>query len=96
MNTPLLFGALVVSILLLLGLLNIVKTTFKTAFLIAIVVFGLQMFTGIGPEQVWKQILQFIAGMGNWFRQSGGKYKPPEGFRETQLVLWSVRLLFFP
>ncbi|NJL42398.1 MAG: hypothetical protein HC935_01305 [Pseudanabaena sp. SU_2_4] len=49
-----------VSVLLLFGLFSTIKTTFKTAFLIALVVFGLQVFTGIGPEQIFSKYLSFL------------------------------------
>ncbi|WP_019501506.1 hypothetical protein [Pseudanabaena sp. PCC 6802] len=74
--SPLVIGAFVVSVLLLFGLFSIIKTTFKTAFLIALVVFGLQVFTGIGPQQVFQQVLQFISDLGNWFTRWGNTAKP--------------------
>lgn len=74
--SPLVIGAFVVSVLLLFGLFSVIKTTFKTAFLVALVVFGLQVFTGIGPQQVFQQVLQFVSGLGNWFTRWGNTAKP--------------------
>jgi hypothetical protein len=73
--SPLIIGAFVVSVLLLFGLFSMIKTTFKTAFLIALVVFGLQVFTGIGPEQIFQQVLKFFSGIGEWLSRWGGNYK---------------------
>ena len=85
--SPLIIGAFVVSVLLLFGLFSMIKTTFKTAFLIALVVFGLQVFTGIGPEQIFQQVLKFFSGIGDWLSRWGGSYKPPADFRDKQSLL---------
>ncbi len=80
MNTPLLIGALIVAIVVLWGMLSILKTTLKTALVVAIIVFGLQMFTGIGPQQVLAQIMGWLGGIGNWLQRWGGTYKAPTDF----------------
>ncbi len=85
--SPLVIGAFVVSVLLLFGLFSMIKTTFKTAFLIALVVFGLQVFTGIGPEQIFQQVLKFFSGIGDWLSRWGGTAKPPADFRDKQSLL---------
>jgi hypothetical protein len=85
--SPLIIGAFVVSVLLLFGLFSMIKTTFKTAFLVALVVFGLQVFTGIGPEQLFQQVMKFFSGIGEWLGRWGGSYKPPADFREKQSLL---------
>jgi len=87
MNTALMIGAAIVSVLLFFGLLGILKTTFKTALLIAIVIFVLQYFTRIGPQQVFDQVLKFIGGIGNWLQRSGSNYKTKES------LLWLLDLV---
>jgi hypothetical protein len=49
-----------ISVLLFLGLLKIVKATLGTAFKIALIALGLQLFFGIGPQVIWQRILQFL------------------------------------
>ncbi len=93
MVTPTFIGAIIVSILLLFALLSIIKTTFKTALFIALIVFGIQIFTGIGPQQIWQQVLQFMGGLGAWFQRWGGNYKPPSDFKDKQSMLWALQLL---
>jgi len=39
-------------------LLKVVKATIGTALAIAAVVLGLQLFFGVGPEELWLQITQ--------------------------------------
>lgn len=87
MNTALMIGAAIVSVLLFFGLLGILKTTFKTALLIAIVIFVLQYFTGVGPQQVFDQVLKFISGIGNWLQRSGNNFK------SKQSLLWLLELV---
>ncbi|MEE3715475.1 hypothetical protein V2H45_01810 [Tumidithrix elongata RA019] len=91
MNAALLLGALVVSVLLIWGLLSIIKTTFKTALFVALVVFGLQIATGIGPMQVFQQVGNFaggaLSGISEWLRNWGGNYKPPSDFNKGKQAL---------
>ena len=54
----LLLAALIVSAFVFTALLNIVKTTVKTAVLIALVVLVVQLLFGIGPQDLWNQIVQ--------------------------------------
>jgi len=53
-----LIAALVVSWLVFTALIKIVKTTFSTAIAIAVIVLVLQLLFGIGPLQLWQQIIQ--------------------------------------
>jgi hypothetical protein len=39
-------------------LLKVVKATIGTALAIALVVLGLQLFFGVGPEELWLQMTQ--------------------------------------
>jgi hypothetical protein len=99
MNTALLIGALVVSVLLIWGLLSIIKTTFKTALFVAIVVFGLQILTGVGPLQVFQQVGNFassaLGGISDWLRNWGGNYKPPSDFNKgKQALVWILQVLY--
>ncbi|MEB3337542.1 MAG: hypothetical protein VKJ46_08780 [Leptolyngbyaceae bacterium] len=58
LNLVILIGALIVSGLVLTWLIQVVKTTISTAIGVAIVVLVLQLYFGIGPEQLWQQITQ--------------------------------------
>jgi len=51
-------GALVVSWLVFTTLIKLVKTTVSTAIAIAIIVLVLQLLFGIGPNQLWQQVIQ--------------------------------------
>ncbi|MFQ3680069.1 MAG: hypothetical protein SNJ60_06135 [Pseudanabaenaceae cyanobacterium] len=59
----LMVGSLVVAVLVLFWLWSILKTTFQTALLVAIVVFALQWLTGLGPLEVMGSIRQQIIEM---------------------------------
>ncbi|MFB2919286.1 MULTISPECIES: hypothetical protein [Aerosakkonema] len=50
-------AAIVVAGLVFTLLLKVVKATIKTAITIAIIVLILQLFFGIGPNQLWQQII---------------------------------------
>lgn len=56
-NPILLIAAVVVAWLVFTWLLRVAKTTLKTALLIALIVLGLQVIVGIGPDQVLQTIL---------------------------------------
>jgi ABC-type multidrug transport system permease subunit len=58
MNLLLLIAALVISVLVFTWLIKVVKATITTAILIAILVLALQLVFGIGPDQVWNQVVQ--------------------------------------
>jgi len=53
-----LIAALVVSGLLLTWLLKVVKATFSAALSIAAIALVLQLVFGIGPNQLWQQVIQ--------------------------------------
>ncbi|MDX1977796.1 MAG: hypothetical protein SFT94_08985 [Pseudanabaenaceae cyanobacterium bins.68] len=84
MNTPLVVGALIVSVLLIFWLFSVLKATFKTALMVGVVVFALQLLTGVGPQEVWAEVVKILAGIPKWLQNWGGKYKPSEGI----LNLW--------
>jgi len=93
MNIPLMLGALAVSFFLMWGLLSILKTTFKTALIVALIVFGLQIAIGISPQQVMNQVLAFVGGIIKWFQHWGNTNKPPSDFREKESMLRAVEPL---
>lgn len=86
MNVALMIGALLVSVLLLTWLLKVIKTSIQTAFFIAIIVFVVQVASGVGPQEVFQAVAKWLgSGLGSldkWLRNWGGNYKPPENFRE--------------
>ena len=53
-----LIAALIVSWLVFAALINVVKTTLKTAIAIAAIVLVLQLVFGIPPQALWLQIVQ--------------------------------------
>lgn len=55
-------GALVVAFLVFGWLLRVVKTTLKTALLVAFILLALQLLFGIGPENLWEQLQQWLPG----------------------------------
>jgi hypothetical protein len=57
MDIVLVIGAIVITGLVFLWLVRIVRATIKTALLVAIIVFGLQLI-GIGPDRVMQQVVQ--------------------------------------
>lgn len=69
-NLIILVAALVVSVLVFTALIRLVKTTFTTALAIAAIVLILQLGFGIGPAQLWDQIIHLPQTLMN-----GGKGK---------------------
>jgi hypothetical protein len=57
MDIVLVIGAIVITGLVFLWLVRIVRATIKTALLVAIIVFGLQLI-GIGSDRVMQQVVQ--------------------------------------
>ena len=58
LNLIIWIGALIVTFLVFTWLIKIVKATISTAISIAIIVLILQLLFGIGPEQLWQQIVE--------------------------------------
>lgn len=58
LNLITLLAALIVSWLVFTALINLLKTTLKTAVSIAAVVLVLQLAFGIGPQQLWQQLIE--------------------------------------
>ncbi|WP_299415080.1 hypothetical protein [Acaryochloris sp. IP29b_bin.148] len=67
MNPILLIAAILISWLVFTWLLRVVKTTLKTAVLIAIIVLGLQVIVGVGPSQVLQAIMDLPQLVQDWF-----------------------------
>ncbi|MCS6959640.1 MAG: hypothetical protein RMK91_06275 [Pseudanabaenaceae cyanobacterium SKYGB_i_bin29] len=89
MNTPLIVGALVVAVLVVLWLVNVIKTTLQTALMIGVVVFALQVGFKVGPLDVWKQVQAGAAALAQWLRNWGNRYSP---FKKTpqESLLWLI------
>lgn len=60
MEIVVVIGAIAISILVFTWLIKVVKATLKTAFLAALILLGLQIFFGIGPNVIWDTIRDFI------------------------------------
>lgn len=60
MELVLTIGAIAIAALVFFWLLNVVKTTLKTAFLVALFLIGLWLAFGIGPTQVWETLRNWL------------------------------------
>ena len=58
LNLIIWIAAVVVAFLVFTWLIKVVKATISTAVCIAIIVLILQLLFGIGPQQLWQQIVQ--------------------------------------
>jgi hypothetical protein len=99
MNLPLVIGALIVSLLLLWWLLSVIKASFKTAFLVVAVIFTIQVLTGVGPQQIFAQVGQWmgnsLGGVGKWFQNWGGRSKDPDLKRESAIFFLHIAVEMF-
>ncbi|NER80470.1 MAG: hypothetical protein F6K42_13010 [Leptolyngbya sp. SIO1D8] len=64
MDIVIVIGALLVSFLVFTWLIRVVRATFRTAILVAIILLVLQLIFGIGPGALWEQIQSWISGLG--------------------------------
>ena len=64
MEIIIIIGAIFVSILVFTWLIRVFKATLKTAFLIAIILLGLQLLFGIGPSAIWETIQTWLSDAG--------------------------------
>ncbi|CAN5620781.1 hypothetical protein BH23CYA1_BH23CYA1_10880 [soil metagenome] len=60
MEIVLTLGAIAIAILVFFWLLGVVKTTFRTAALVALFLLGLYIAFGIGPGDVWATIRNWL------------------------------------
>ncbi|MCU0570169.1 MAG: hypothetical protein MUF49_26795 [Oculatellaceae cyanobacterium Prado106] len=60
MTWVILFASLIVAFLVFAWLVKVVKATIGTAIAVAVVVLALQLFFGIGPQELWQQISQLV------------------------------------
>lgn len=71
--------------------MSVIKASFKTAFLIVAVIFTVQVLTGVGPQQIFNQVGQWIGisltRFGDWLQNWGNKNKF-DGDKKTQTMLW--------
>lgn len=88
MNTPLIIGALIVAVVIVLWLINVIKTTIQTALLIGVVIFALQLIFKVGPLDLWRQIQRMVGGLAQWLRQTNNKYTPKRDVPEN--LLWLI------
>ncbi|MEM1239382.1 MAG: hypothetical protein AAGI45_06050 [Cyanobacteria bacterium P01_H01_bin.26] len=65
MEVLVIIGAVFISILVFTWLIRVVKATIKTAFLAALILLGLQIFFGIGPDAVWDTIRDWLGQASN-------------------------------
>lgn len=63
MNWILLIAAIVISFLVFTWLIRVVKATIGTAIAIAVLILLLQIFFGIGFDEVWQQIKSLWSGL---------------------------------
>ena len=62
MELVLTIGALAIVLLVFFWLLNVAKTTLRTAFLVALFLLALWLVFGIGPTDVWETIRNWLPG----------------------------------
>ena len=60
MEIALTIGAVAIAALVFFWLVGVVKTTIKTAFLVALFLFGLWLAFGVGPSDVWDTIRSWL------------------------------------
>ncbi|PZO58315.1 MAG: hypothetical protein DCF15_05595 [Phormidesmis priestleyi] len=60
MGLALTLGAFAIAALVFFWLVGVVKTTIKTAFLVALFLLGLWLAFGIGPSQIWETIRNWL------------------------------------
>ncbi|NET31183.1 MAG: hypothetical protein F6K19_04185 [Cyanothece sp. SIO1E1] len=60
MNLILVIAAVIVSALVFTWLLKVVKATLSTAFILAFILLVLQLAFGLGPQDLWQQILDLV------------------------------------
>jgi hypothetical protein len=60
MELALTLGAFAIAALVFFWLINVVKTTLKTAFFVALFLIGLWLAFGIGPTEVWSTIRDWL------------------------------------
>ena len=60
MEIAILIGAIVISVLVFIWLINVVKATIKIALLVAVILLILQISFGIGPSALWEKGLMQI------------------------------------
>ena len=60
MEIVLTLGAIAIAVLVFFWLLGVVKTTFRTAALVALFLLGLYIAFGIGPGDVWATIRSWL------------------------------------
>jgi hypothetical protein len=96
MNLPLIIGALIVSLLLLWWLLSVIKASFKTAFLVVAVIFTIQVLTGVGPQQIFNQVGQWLGvsltKFSAWLQNWGDKGKINPDLKK-QSAIWLFQLV---
>ncbi len=97
MNIPLVVGALLVSLLIFWWLLSVIKASLKTALLVVAVVFALQVFTGIGPQQIFNQVGQWLGisftRFASWLENWGNKNKfDPDVKKQSLSMILSMFL----
>lgn len=64
LNLITLIAAVIVSWLVFTALVKLLKTTLQTALTVAAIVLLLQLVFGIGPQQLWQQIIQLPETLG--------------------------------
>ena len=67
MNLIVLIAAVVLSFLIFTWLLQVAKATLTTALTVAFLVLLLQLIFGVGPNELWQQIVAFWQVFTQWF-----------------------------
>jgi hypothetical protein len=90
MNLPLVIGALIVSLLLFWWLLSVIKASFKTAFLVVAVIFAIQVLTGVGPQEIFNKVGEWmgisLTKLSTWLQTWGDKGKIDPNIKKQSLI----------
>lgn len=64
MEIAIVIVAIVVAFLVFTWLIKVVRATFRTAMLVALILLALQLIFGIGPQALWEHVQTWLSGSG--------------------------------
>ena len=64
MEIAIVIVAIVVAFLVFTWLIKVMRATFRTALLVALILLTLQLIFGIGPQALWENLQNWLSGSG--------------------------------
>ncbi|MEL6401704.1 MAG: hypothetical protein ACFB12_08770 [Leptolyngbyaceae cyanobacterium] len=64
MEIAIVIVAIVVAFLVFTWLIKVMRATFRTALLVALILLALQLIFGIGPQALWENLQNWLSGSG--------------------------------